>query len=39
VRDDAFFDRDAALRAAGIPTNAPGDLDLAADAGTAAAPD
>jgi ketosteroid isomerase-like protein len=38
VRDNTFFDWDAALRVAGIPTNAPGDLDLAADAGTAAAP-
>jgi ketosteroid isomerase-like protein len=39
VRDCMFLDWDAALRAAGIPTDARGDLDLAADAGTAAAPD
>jgi hypothetical protein len=42
VRDKTFFDRsdqDAALRAAGILMDAPGDLDLATDAGAAAAPD
>jgi hypothetical protein len=37
VRDCLFLDWDAALRAAGIPTDAPGDLDLAT--GAAAAPD
>jgi hypothetical protein len=39
VRDSTFFDRDAALRATRILTDVPGDLDLAADASTAAAPD
>jgi hypothetical protein len=39
VRDCHFLDWDAALRAAGLPTNAPGDLDVATDAGAAAAPD
>jgi ketosteroid isomerase-like protein len=39
ARERVFFDWDEALAAAGLPTNAPGDLDLAADAGTVAAPD
>jgi hypothetical protein len=39
ARERVFFDWDEALAAAGLPTNAPGVLDLAADAGTAAAPD
>jgi ketosteroid isomerase-like protein len=39
VRSRIFFDWDEALRAAGIPVDAPGDLDLATDAGAAAAQD
>jgi hypothetical protein len=39
ARERGFFDWDEALRAAGISTKAPGDLGLATDAGTAAAPD
>jgi hypothetical protein len=39
VRDSLLSDWDNALRAACIATNAPGDLDLATDAGAAAAPD
>jgi ketosteroid isomerase-like protein len=39
VRSRIFYNWDDALRASGIPADAPGDLDVATDAGAAAAPD
>jgi ketosteroid isomerase-like protein len=39
ARERVFFDWDEALAAAGLPRDALADLDLATDAGTAAAPD
>jgi len=39
VRSRISYNWDEALRAAGIPADAPGHLDLATDAGSAAAPD